>query len=84
MESKIKELASQVSKLKSTAESVSDVISITIRRDFKTHKFLAEVHIAEPIDGMGPSEEFVEDLLRKSVNIDGVNIFCLIDKEEEK
>lgn len=84
MESKIKELASKVSELKATAESVADVISITIRRDFKTHKFVEEVHISEPIDGMGPSEEFVEDLMRKSVNIDGVNIFCLIDKEEEK
>ena len=82
MNDKIGELAKQVSKLKDAASSVADVISITIQRDFKTLKFVAEVHISEPIDGMGPSEEFVEDLLRKSVSIDGVDIFCLIDKEE--
>ncbi len=84
MNDKIGELAKQVSKIRDMAEADGDVVSVTIRYNPNFDHLIAEIHIMDPLPGMSDGVEYAMNCLKKSVDIEGVDVFCLIDKEEEK
>lgn len=83
MDERIKALAEQVNKVKEMAASYSNVLSVTVRYHARFDNMVAEIHVADPLPEMRKGTLFGHDLLKRSVDVDGVDVFCLVDKEEE-
>lgn len=83
MDRKIKRLAKQADKLRRMVEQDARVlsVSITFDRDFKNK--VAKIHIYDPIPGMSDGEDFPGGLLKRKIDVFGVEVFSLQEKEEE-
>lgn len=80
MNEKIESLACMTRNILELIQDDKSVLSVTVNYapDFKTMQ--ARVHVMEELPGMGEAVPFCHNLLKRSVDVSGVEFFCLSEE----